>query len=482
MKSNTPIPKKGQAAEALLSQLEALKEKDINWRGGRNFAYVYYAGEETLEAVRAAYNMFFSENALNPSAFPSLKRLEREVVQMTADLFHGSAQACGSITSGGTESILMAVKSAREWARKHKPEIAIPEIVLANSAHPAFHKACHYFGIRARVVEVDKDYLASPKGFETAINANTIMLVASAPSYPHGLVDPVEKIATLAQSNGLLCHVDACVGGFILPFLKMEGYPIPAFDFSVAGVTSISADIHKYGYAAKGASLIIYNQEELHKSQFYVYSDWSGGIYASPSIQGTRPGGSIAAAWMALHYLGLEGYRKLARKSMETALLFRKIAKETAGIEVIGKPDCTIFALTSDDSDIYELGDELSQFGWYMDRQQLPPSLHFTITPAHATLVDQWQTDLETASAKARKGNLQKLGKKAQIGLIRGMKKSLPKSWMSRLQQWAGQRLSVESGGRQAAMYGMIGELQGEGDLDELVKTMLFRMINEENA
>jgi sphinganine-1-phosphate aldolase len=474
------LNEEGIRSDELLAELKRRKEQDIKWRSGKNFAYIYHPGDEVLEAVRSAYNLYFSENALNPSAFPSLRHLEREVVEMVGNLFGGKGTTSGSMTSGGTESILMAVKSARSWAKKHRPAIDQPEIVLSATAHPAFLKACHYFGMKPRIVPTGPDHRLDLQQFSEAISDQTVLLIGSAPSYPHGLMDPIQDIAQLAVKHEILCHVDACVGGFLLPFAKMEGYPIPPFDFQLEGVTSISADIHKYGYAAKGASVIIYRSSELHKAQFYIYTDWPGGIYASPSIQGTRPGGAIAGAWMALNYLGVAGYRKLARQTMETAMAFQKVAQDIPSLQVVGQPEMSLFALTSTAVDIYEVGDELATKGWYMDRQQLPPTLHFTITPAHTDLLEQWGLDLREAVKKAGRISLQKIGKQAQLGIVRGMKNVLSPATMARLQKWAGGRLSVTSSGRQAAMYGMLGELQGEGSLDELVETLLHRMITEE--
>ncbi|MEM9823266.1 MAG: aminotransferase class V-fold PLP-dependent enzyme, partial [Bacteroidota bacterium] len=247
------LPESGQAKETILQQLKDMKMEDANWRDGKTFSYVYYAGEDVLELTKAAYEMYFSENALNPTAFQSLRRMETEVIKMAADLFGGDQQIRGSLTSGGTESILMAVKTARSWALQNRPEIEQPEIILAANAHPAFNKACHYFKVKAVVVAVDANFRADLQQMRAAIGPNTVMLVASAPAYPQGGIDSVVDIAQMAKANGLLCHVDACVGGFLLPFLRQIRPQLPAFDFSVDGVTSISADIHKYGYAAKGA-------------------------------------------------------------------------------------------------------------------------------------------------------------------------------------------------------------------------------------
>jgi len=256
--------------------------------------------------------LFFSENALNPTVFPSLRRMETEVVAMTAALLGGDEHTVGNMTSGGTESLLMAVLTAREWGRAHKPDVQAPEMVLPATAHPAFEKAAHYFGVRPVHVPVGPDLRADVERMRAAITPRTVLLVGSAPSYPHGVVDPIVEIAQVAQEHGLLCHVDACVGGFELPFLRRLGYPVPDFDFQVPGVTSMSADLHKYGYAAKGASVVLYRDSALRRHQFFAYTDWPGGVYASATLAGTRPAGPIAAAWAVLHYLGEEGYLALA--------------------------------------------------------------------------------------------------------------------------------------------------------------------------
>ena len=461
--------------DSLLSQMQAMKTADAQWQSGKTFSYVYYAGDDILETVKEAYQLFFSENALNPSAFQSLRRMENEVIAMMVDLFNGPANGVGSMTSGGTESILMAVKTAREWMRQQHSDINTPEIVLPTTAHPAFHKACYYFGLKAIVVAVGADYRAVPATMEAAITERTAMLVGSAPSYPQGVVDPITEIAKIAQKHQRLCHVDACVGGMMLPFLKEAGYLIPAFDFGVPGVTSISADLHKYGYAAKGASVILYRTAELRKHQFYVYTPWSGGIYASPSIAGTRPGGAIAAAWAALQYIGKEGYIRLARECMETTQRFREGILSIDGLNILGKPDMTLLAIASDSLDVYELGDEMGLLGWSIDRQQAPPSLHLTITPAHTQQVESFLNDLRTCVAKVKKPSLGKASRKAQLGTVKLLKKVLPNHWISRMQQLAAKHSEV-GGKRSAAMYGMMGELKGSGDMEAMVKSFLDKL------
>jgi len=475
----TRFPEKGISRTDLLTEMQSMKHADANWQSGKVFSYVYFAGEEILETVTAAYTLFFSENALNPTAFQSLRRMETEVIRMCADLLHGGTSATGSMTSGGTESILMAVKTARAWGQKMKPGVKIPEVILPATAHPAFHKACYYFGLKAIVVPVGEDFRAIPSAMEAAISPNTVLLVGSAPSYPQGVIDPIEAIAGVAHKNGLLCHVDACVGGFMLPFLQRLSYPIPPFDFKAEGVTSISADIHKYGYAAKGASVILYRDAELRKLQFYVYTPWTGGIYASPTMTGTRPGGAIAAAWAALRFIGMEGYLEKAKLCMQITQRMKEGILKIPGLKILGEPGMTILCLYSEVMDIYEIGDEMGLMGWSIDRQQLPPSLHLTITPAHEHMITPFLEDLKAATLKARKLTLGKLSKSLQLGTIKGLKKVLPENLLDKFQLFAAKHSAI-GGTRSAAMYGMMGELQDTNNLDEMIREFLSRLMSEE--
>ena len=285
------LPKKGVASDMVLERMKALREQDANWHGGKTWSLVYHAGDQVTELLKEAYIMFFSENGLNPMAFPSLNTFEAEVVAMTGALLGGDAETAGNMTSGGTESILMAVKTAREWAKARRPGLGVPEMILPATAHPAFDKAAHYFGVKSVRIPILEDFRADVAAARAAISDTTILIVGSAPSYPQGVVDPIAELAQIAQEHDLLFHVDACVGGFMLPFVRRLGYPVPDFDFSVPGVTSISVDLHKYAYAAKGASVILYRNKALRRHQFFVQTDWSGGIYASPTMTGTRPGG-----------------------------------------------------------------------------------------------------------------------------------------------------------------------------------------------
>jgi len=464
------LPRHGRSREELLQEMRALRSSDVNWQDGRVFSLVFPAGGEALQLLKDAYTLYFSENALNPTAFPSLRRMETEVIAMSATLLGSQGQVVGNMTSGGTESILMAVKTARDWARAERPDITAPEMVLPRSAHPAFDKAGHYFGVRAVHTPLTPDFQADVAAIRQAITPNTILLIGSAPSYPQGVVDPIPELAALAQEHGLLCHVDACVGGFMLPFVRRLGYPVPEFDFAVPGVTSLSADLHKYGYAAKGASLILYRDAALRRHQLFAYTDWPGGIYASPTMGGTRPGGAIAAAWAIMNYLGEEGYLKLAGEVMAVTRQIQDGVAAIAGIEVLGRPVMSVMALGSSKVNVYEVGDEMGLRGWHLDRQQFPPSLHLTINPAHVRQTDAFLHDLQAAVRAARRLSPQRLVGSAAVRAANLASRALPAPLVSRLMAGASTRLGGDGlPGRSAPMYGMMGTLPNRGDLRELV-------------
>jgi len=466
------LPLKGTSKEIILSRMRAMRQDDVDWRAGNVFSLVYSAGEAATDLLKEAYALFFSENALNPTAFPSLRQLETEVVAMSAGLLGGDGEMAGNMTSGGTESILMAVKTARDWGRARRPAIESPEMILPMSAHPAFEKAAHYFGVRPVRTLVGPDFRADVSAVRAAITPHTVLIVGSAPTYPHGVVDPIAELAQVAQEHETLLHVDACVGGFMLPFVRQLGYPVPDFDFSVPGVTSLSADLHKYGYAAKGASVILYRNRGLQRHQLFVYTDWPGGIYASPTVAGTRSGGAIAAAWAIMHYLGREGYLAIAEKVMQTAVRLREGISAIPGIHVLGEPHMSLLAVGSDALDIYEVGDEMSLRGWHLDRQQFPPSLHLTVNYAHIERADAFLDDLAAAVRLAKRPSLRKAGNTLTLALARRAARLLPEKLVSRLTARASTLLGIGGGGlprRSAAMYGMMGSLPNRGDLKELV-------------
>jgi len=401
--SKPTLPKKGTSTEEVLQKLQAHRGEDVDWKSGRTFSLVYYAGEQVMQLLHDAYSMFMAENGLSPMAFPSLRDMENEIVAMTANMLHGGDTAAGSMTSGGTESIFMAMKTARQWARKHRPEIAKPKIVAPVSAHPAFIKSAHYLDMQIEFTPLRDDWRADPAAMKAAIDENTVILVGSAICYPYGVVDPIEEIAALAKEQGILMHVDACLGGFMLPFVSKLGYEVPIWDFRARGVTSISADVHKYGYAAKGASTVTYRDAELRKLQFYAYPDWPGGIYVTPTMAGARPGGAVAAAWAVMHHLGEEGYVKLAKVAMDATNRIRVGIESIDGLRVMGNPQMTVLAFDSGEVDMFTVGSKMDARGWHLDRNQFPSALHIMVTPAHAEVADQLIDDLRLAVEEARK-------------------------------------------------------------------------------
>ncbi len=389
------LPDKGISRDKILKTMDELHKGDANWKDGRTWSLVYYAGEEHTKFLKDAYCTFFSENGLSPLAFPSLKKFENEVISMTGDMLGGDENVTGSMTSGGTESILMAVKTHRQWYRATHPEIKQPEMILPESSHPAFMKAAHYFDVKPVRTPVRDDFRADIDAARAAINDNTILMVGSAPSYPYGMIDPIAEMSEIALERGIGLHVDACLGGFMLPFVRKAGYPVPDFDFSLPGVTSISADVHKYGFAAKGASTVMYRSREIRRYQFFVFSDWCGGIYASPTMAGTRPGGGIAAAWAAMMAMGQDGYLNSAKRTMETTRALMDGVRAIPGLYVLGKPDMTVFAFSSEEVNMFAVGDAMEERGWHLDRQPSPDSLHVMVTLTHDRVVDQFLKDLK---------------------------------------------------------------------------------------
>jgi len=390
------LPRQGVAKRDVLASLEAMRSGDVDWRSGRCFSLVYDGGADVRDVARAAHDLYLSENALNTNAFPSLGRMQADVVRIVADLLHADEEAAGFMTSGGTESILVAVKAAKERARAERG-ITEPEMVLARSAHAAFHKAAHDFGVTARVVPVRDDWRADVDMMAAAVNDRTVLLVGSAPQYPQGVVDPIPEIAGIASHVGANCHVDACMGGFVLPFAERLGLSVAPWDFRVDGVTSISADVHKLGYSPKGASVIVHRSKALRRYQTFVFDDWLGGLYASPNLLGTRAAGPIAAAWAVLHYLGEDGYLRLTRTTLDAATRLVAGIGSVRGIEVRGEPDAQIVCFGATDPasfDVFALGDALASRGWYFDRQAGPDSLHATVSAGNAGLIDELVDDL----------------------------------------------------------------------------------------
>ncbi len=398
------IPKQGISRAEVLERMRGLQEQDVRWKENRAFSLVFHQSDEHTEFLKQAHNLFFEGNGLNPMAFASLRTFEHEVVRMAASMLHGDAETVGTMTSGGTESILLAVRTYRDRARKLMPWIRQPNMIVPASAHVAFDKAGKYFDVEMIHAPLADDFRVDVKALARLITSDTIAIAGSAPNYPSGMVDPIEELAELAERRNIGMHVDACIGGFLLPWAERLNAPIPAWDFRVPGVTSISADLHKYGYAAKGASTILYRSMDYLRHQFFVYVDWPGGVFASPSLPGTRPGGSIAAAWAALMAMGEDGYLRNAETVLRTARRFMDGINAIPGLRVLGNPPASVFAYTTTEPGLncYAIADRMAEQGWHIDRQQRPPSIHLMINPGHAEIADRYLEDLRASVAYVR--------------------------------------------------------------------------------
>lgn len=404
------FPEKGMSPQLVLEQLRAMKSGDANWRSGRIWSMVYFVNDAHLQLLEDASKLFLSENQLNPIAFQSLLTMERDLVRMAADLLHGDENTMGVFTSGGTESIILALYAYREQARRTKRGIL--EIVVPQSIHPVFEKAAHLLDLKILKAPVGEDFRANAAAMERLISRRTILLAASAPNYPHGALDPVEAIAAVAQRHKLPLHIDACLGGFMLPWVEQLGHTVEPWDFRVAGVTSISADWHKFGYAVKGASVVLYRNMALMRNQFFVSTDWSGGIYASRALMGSRSGSGLAAAWAAAKSLGKEGYLDLAHQLMQGIQELKEGIESLPELEVLGKPVMNVLAYRTRQGqpDLFALAEQMEQRGWTIDRQHLPDSIHLTLMPHHLPNLTTYLNDLKASLqfAKEHPGELSK--------------------------------------------------------------------------
>ena len=389
----TSFPETGVGVDELLAEIDEERTGDIDWRGGRAFSLVYHHHDDVLEGLQhEVADRFLHENALNPFAYQTLPRMEQEMVLMAGDLFGGEPGA-GSLTSGGTESIFLAVQVARDHARENG--IAEPELLTANTAHPAFAKAAKYLDLPHRKIPVADDLRLHGEQVAEAIDERTALVVGSAPCYPYGVIDPITDIAAVAQDAGVLCHVDACLGGWLLPWWERLGETVPPWDLRVPGVTSLSADVHKYGYATKGASTVLYSSRDLYRHQFFLYDEWPGGLYGSSTSAGTRGGVPIAEAWAAVRHLGAEGYLRLAEVVRDATHGFQAGIEGIDGLDITGDPDLSVFEFGSTTLDIGGVADVMDDRGWHLDRQQ--GGLHVMVSPGHADVVDRFVADLTEA-------------------------------------------------------------------------------------
>lgn len=390
------LPMTFQEISDVMSSLNSLKRSD--WENGRLSGAVYHGGKELLELQTKVYGQYTVANQLHPDCFPAVRHMEAEVVSMVLDLYNGPEGACGTSTSGGTESLLLTCLAAREKAKIERG-ITEPEIVAPITIHAGFDKAAYYFGIKLIHAPIDESTgKVSLRAVEKLIGPNTILLAGSAPNYPHGIIDDIEGLSNLALKYRLPLHVDACLGSFIVPFLNEIGVDVPLFDFRLPGVTSISCDTHKYGFAPKGSSIIMYRTRELCHYQYFVSTDWSGGLYASPTLAGSRPGALMAGCWATLLYMGKNGYRESARAIVSSAQKL-KIQLRTNpvlrdNLQIIGDPQGSVISFTSKTLNVYDLSDAMSKKGWHLSTLQNPAAVHLAATILSIKIIDELVADL----------------------------------------------------------------------------------------
>uniref|UniRef100_A0A1A8ICX0 sphinganine-1-phosphate aldolase n=1 Tax=Nothobranchius kuhntae TaxID=321403 RepID=A0A1A8ICX0_NOTKU len=419
------LPSKGLSQNQVLDKIKEYDTlNDVKWEKGCCSGAVYWGDESLTKLLVKVYGDFAWSNPLHPDIFPGVRKMEAEVVRMTCTLFHGGPNSCGTVTSGGTESILMACKAYRDLA--YERGVKYPEILAPVSVHAAFDKAAHYFGMKLVHIPLDnKTMKVDVKAMRRAISKNTAMLVCSTPQFPHGVMDPVEEVAKLAVRYNVPLHVDACLGGFLIVFMAKAGYSLAPFDFRVKGVTSISADTHKYGYAPKGSSVILYSDTKYRHYQYFVAPDWQGGIYASPSIAGSRPGGIIAACWATMMHMGHSGYVDATRRIISTARKIRTEIRKIKGVFVFGDPEVSVVAIGSDVFDVFRLSNALTSKGWNLNTLQFPSSIHICCTVLHTQpgVADRFIRDVKEQVAIIMKNPKEKT---TGMGAIYGMAQSIP--------------------------------------------------------
>lgn len=400
----TLMPDHGMAADEVLAALSALKHGDCDWKNGRSPAYAFNPVDGIHELGRSAFLEYFSENALGMHrAFPSVKQLETEVIDMALGLFNAPADATGFMTTGGTESIIQAVQACRDLSRAtRKASGRRANIVAAESVHPAFDKAGRLMDIEVRRLPVGADFRADPAAFRAAVDDDTIMVVGSAPCFPYGVVDPIAEIAAVARERDIWMHVDACVGGYIAPFARMLGRPVPAFDFAIDGVCSLSADLHKFGLCPKPASTVFYRSAEHARFHSFEFSGWPNGRFYTTTIVGTRPAGGVAAAWAVFKHLGIGGYKRIAADLLAHVDDYRAGIAAIPGLKVVGDPHLSIVAFGSDEIDIFRVAEVMAEKGWLPGLLQRPKAIHRMVSRLHVPVIDEYLSDLRAAVERVR--------------------------------------------------------------------------------
>ncbi|KAF2966510.1 hypothetical protein GQX73_g7062 [Xylaria multiplex] len=449
------LPKEGWTDEALQKELETLATMDhTRWEDGFVSGAVYHGEEDLLKLQTEAYGKFTVANPIHPDVFPGVRKMEAEVVAMVLSMFHAPPNAAGVSTSGGTESILMACYSARQKAYVERG-VTEPEMILPDTAHTAFRKAGDYFKIKVHLVPCPApEYQVDTRRVSRLINSNTIMLVGSAPNFPHGIMDDISALSKIALKRRLPLHVDCCLGSFLVPFLEKAGFETEPFDFRLKGVTSISCDTHKYGFAPKGNSTVLYRSQELRTYQYFVSPDWSGGVYASPGIAGSRPGALIAGCWTSMMKVGEAGYIDSCVKIVGCA---KKIAEHVAQspslaaeLDLVGRPLVSVVAFTARNLNIYDIADGMSTKGWHLNALQNPPAMHIAVTMPITKVWERLVADLEAVIETERE--------------------------KERVRAVEGKGLKGKATGDTAALYGVAGSLPNKAVVVDLATGFLDLM------
>ncbi|KAI9062826.1 PLP-dependent transferase [Trametes sanguinea] len=424
------LPEQGHDTEWILHEMAKMDEESgshVDWRNGKVSGAVYHGGEDMQKVIIAAMERYCVSNPLHPDVFPAVRKMEAEIVAMVLKMYN-NPNGAGTTTGGGTESIIMSVKTHRDWARATKG-ITEPEMVVPITAHAAFDKGAAYLGVKVHTIPVDPETRqVDIKRVARAINGNTIMIVGSAINFPDGNQDDIVALGKLASKHKVGLHVDCCLGSFIMPFLEEAGFPVQPFDFRVEGVTSISCDTHKYGFAPKGSSVIMYRDAALRRFQYYINPDWVGGVYGSPSIAGSRPGAIIAGTWAAMEYMGHSGYLESCKQIVTAAkTIARRIKSEIPELRILGNPPASVVAFAAaheSELNVLEVGDAMSKKGWHLNALSQPAAVHIAVTRLSVPVVDQFIADLKdsvrdaqiTPSGKGTMVTLYGLGQSSPVG------------------------------------------------------------------
>ena len=426
VQSFAKLPRNGLRKKDVINIMEDIHEKEISkWEDGYVSGAVYHGDQEHIEFLNQIYGFNSQSNPLHSDIWPSATKFESEIVSMTASMLGADKTddgICGVVSSGGTESILLAMKTYRDRARKEK-NITRPEMIVPVTAHAAFDKAAQYFNIKIIHIPVGDDFRADVKATKKAITKNTIVIVGSSPCFPHGVIDPIEQLSELARKKGIGFHTDACLGGFVVPWAEKLGYDIVPVDFRLPGVTSISADTHKYGYAAKGTSVILYRGAELRRYQYFTITDWPGGLYFSPTFAGSRPGALSAACWAAMVSIGEKGYLNATRKILKTASIIKKGIQKIPELRILGDP-LWVIAFASDELNIYQVMDQMGRKGWSLNGLHKPACVHICVTLRHTRsgVGDRFIEDLKNSVAFVKANP----DEKGEMAPVYGMAATIP--------------------------------------------------------